>query len=172
MFKINMKLFLIFGMIIVIFCMFGCSKKYHNFDTDNEKYRYIYLEDVTIIHSIEELSQYAYLTEYDTTKYDDAYFLDNYLLLFSFMKHYSETKVKVEGTKFIDQQLLINISINSPANYKSSGFDAQISSELLFIDISKENIKENEDFNVGILVINKRYINVYCSVYYDCSKED
>ncbi len=120
-----------------------------NFDINNEKYKYLFEEgdnSVLIINNIDELSKQNLSTGLDLTKYDETYFLNNYLLIFKFNMHYSESNLKVENTKIINNMLLINISIDSPANYENNTFDSQISTELLFIDVLKDSLTETKKF--------------------------
>ncbi len=173
------KLFLILGVIFFSFVVIGCSNEKVtsdvNFDINNEKYKYLFEEgdnSVLIISNIDELSKQNLSTVSDLTKYDETYFLNNYLLIFKFNMHYSESNLKVENTKTINNMLLINISIDSPANYENNTFDSQISTELLFVDVLKDSLTETKNLNVGILVINTRFKDVYCSVYYNCKRAD
>ena len=175
------KLFLMLVVITLSIIVFvGCSNgkvpSDVNFDINNEKYKYLFEEgdnSVLIINNIDELSKQNLSTGSDLTKYDETYFLNNYLLIFKFNMHYSESNLKVvEDTKIINNMLLINISIDSPANYENNTFDSQISTELLFIDVLKDSVTETKNLSVGILVINTRFKDVYCSVYYNCKRAD
>ena len=173
----SIKLFLILGVILFsLFEVSGCSNANNSFDTNNEKYRYLYEEDygensIVIIHNTDELLQQNLSTNFILTKYDETYFVNNYLLLFHFNKYYEESNLKVKDTKITnDNQLLINISIDSPADYEHHVFDAQISTELLFVDIPKSTITKIENLRVGILVINTKFEDVYCSVYYNSQR--
>lgn len=173
----TIKLFLILGVILFsLVGVVGCSNEKNSFDLNNEKYEYLFEEDygdnsVVIINNMDGLLQQNFLNDFDLTKYDETYFLNNYLLLFNFKTHYSETDLNVKDTRIINgNQLLIDISINSPADYENNIFDAQISTELLFIDVPKNNVTDIDDLSVGILVINDKFNDVYCSVYYNCKR--
>ncbi len=173
------KILLLLGLIIFgLFGNVGCSNEKHLFDLNNEKYKYLFEDDfgensITIINNIDEMLQQNLFSISDSTKYNDAYFSSNYLLIFRFNTHYSESDLKVEDSKIIqDNILLINISIDSPADYENNSFDAQISSELLLVDIPRNSITDINDLSVGILVINNRFNNVYCSVYYNCNRRE
>ena len=175
----TIKLFFILGVLLFsFFGVVGCSNEKNSFDINNGKYEYLFEEDygnnsIVIINNMDDLFQQNFSNNFDLTKYDETYFLKNYLLLFKFKKHYSETNLKVEDTEIIkDNQLIINISINSPADYENNAFDAQISTELLFIDVPRNSVTDINDLSVGILVINSKFNDVYCSVYYNCKRMD
>lgn len=173
----TIKLFLIF--VVILFSLVGvvgCSNEKKSFDLNNEKYEYLFEEDygdnsVVIINDMDELLQQNLSNDFDLSKCDEKYFLNNYLLIFKFKMHYSETDLKVEDKEIVnDNQLLINISINSLADYENNVFDAQISTELLFIDVSRNSVIDINDLSVGILVTNTKFKDVYCSVYYNCKR--
>lgn len=173
------KLFLVLSVVFFsLFFIVGCSNENNHFDTNNEKYRYLYEEDygedsLVIIHNTDELLQQNLSADFNLTKYDETYFVNNSLLIFHFNKYYEESNLKVQDTKITnDNQLLINISVDSPADYEHNDFDGQISTELLFVDINKESVTKLENLRVGILVINTRFKDVYCSVYYNCKRMD
>lgn len=171
------KLFSMLSVIFFgIFGIVGCSNTSNSSETNNVKYQYLYEKDYgenskKIINNKDELTKQELSVSCDLTKYDETYFLNNYLLLFKFNTYYEESNLKVQNSKIINgNQLLIDISIDSPIYYEDQPFDAQISSELLFVDISKDRVTNIEKLNVGILVINSRFEDVYRSAYYDCEK--
>lgn len=167
---------LIMFVLLVVLCFCGGCSDYNR--NSNVNYEYLYEDDygknsVMIIRNTNELLQYDISDQYDLTKYDESFFLNNCLLLFKFKIHYSESNLEIESIKIVDEkQILLNILIDSPANYENNSFDAQISIELLHVDIPKHALKEIDKLNVGILVKNIRFEDIYCSVYYNCKKSE
>lgn len=170
------KLLLILSVVLLVLLFAGCFDD--EFDVNNDKYRYLYEQDygndsVIVIQNVGQLPLQGVADGLDLSKYDEEYFSKNYLLIFNFKTQYSESNLKVKGTKVVDgNTLLLNISIKSPANYENVDFDAQISNKPLFVEIAKDSISDVATLRVGILVINEQFEGVYRSIYYDCSRKN
>ena len=170
------KLLLILSVVLLVLLFAGCFD--NEFDVNNDRYRYLYEQDygndsVRVIQSVGQLPLQGVAAGLDLSKYDEEYFSKNYLLIFDFKTQYSESNLKVKGTKVVDgNTLLLNISINSPANYENVDFDAQISKKPLFVEVAKDSISDVATLRVGILVINEQFEGVYRSIYYDCSRKN
>ena len=109
------KLLLILSVVLLVLLFAGCFD--NEFDVNNDKYRYLYEQDygndsVIVIQNVGQLPLQGVADGIDLSKYDEEYFSKNYLLIFDFKTQYSESNLKVKGTKVVDgNTLLLNMRL-------------------------------------------------------------